>query len=177
MTVSINSFASYTKLKDSNGQYWIDQTTGSDTPPVWCPNQVIDYSFFNFADHNGIYQFQFMSGKPGDEDNSKFQAFTVWRSINNDPHTIYYDSDGVTPLKPGVCKDGQAWGANIPHCKDFNLYKSNFTIPNSLPAGPAILRWLWYGAMTVDGKRVVGPEPSLFANCKDVIIGTSQQCK
>jgi len=57
------------------------------------------------------------------------------------------------------------------------LYKSFFTLPASLPPGDTIFRWIWYGAMTVDGKRVVGPEASLFVNCKDVVIGTPEQCK
>merc|ERR1712232_711101 len=38
------------------------------------------------------------------------------------------------------------------------------------------MRWIWYGAMTTDGKRAIGPEPSLFVNCVDVVIGTPEQC-
>jgi len=174
-TVGINPFNNYANLKDSNGNYWIDHTRPNASEPIWCPSQTIEYSFMNFADHNGIFQFQIMPGKPGDEKEALFKPFTAWKSINNDPDTIYYDEDGVTPLKPGICKDGTAWAPTTGHCKDGNLYKSNFTLP-ALTPGNYIFRWIWYGAMTVDGKRVTGPEPSLFANCKDVIIGSPSQC-
>lgn len=38
------------------------------------------------------------------------------------------------------------------------------------------MRWFWYGAMKTDGERVNGPEHSLFVNCKDVVVGTPEQC-
>jgi len=176
-TVGINKYASYTGIKDVNGEYWIDQTDGNDTRPIWCPGQKIPYSFLNFADHNGIHQFQTMLGKPGDEKEELFKPFTSWKSINMDDGITYYDIDGVTTLKPGVCKGGIPWSPQVGHCRDMSFYKSSFTLPTSLPPGDTILRWIWYGAMTVDGKKVVGPEPSLFVNCKDVIIGTPQQCR
>jgi len=118
-----------------------------------------------------------MPGKPGDERESLFKAFTEWKSINNDESVTYYDIDGVTPLTAGTCKGGIPWSPALGHCRDFTLYKSSFTIPTNVPSGDTILRWIWYGAMTVDGKRVVGPESSLFVNCKDIIIGTPQQCR
>jgi len=118
-----------------------------------------------------------MHGKPGEEREDAFKSFTEWKSINMDPDTTYYDIDGITPLKPGICKGGVAWSPNVGHCRDNNLYKSTFTLPTNLPTGDSIFRWLWYGAMTTDGKHVVGPEDSLFVNCKDVIIGTPQQCR
>jgi len=177
-TVAARSFSGYTNLKDRNGDYWIDQTGGNDTVPVWCPSQTIPYNFFLYADHNGIFQFQSMPGKPGEEKEELFKPFTNWKSINMDNDTTYYAVDGTTPLTPGLCQGGTIpWSPSLPHCRDLSLYKSSFTLPASITPGATILRWVWYGAMTVDGKRVVGPEPSLFVNCKDVIIGTPQQCK
>jgi len=175
-TAAASAFSGYTGLKDASGQYWIDQTGGNDTVPVYCPGQTVHFSVLNYADHNGIYQFQTMPGGPGQEKEGSFKAISEWKSINMDQETTYYDIDGVTTLKPGICKGGIAWSPSVGHCRDFSLFKSSFTVPSNLPTGPTILRWIWYGAMTVDGKKVVGPEPSLFVNCKDVVIGSSGQC-
>jgi len=176
LTIASKYFSSFANLKDPNGNYWIDQTNGSDVEPVWCPSQTIDYSFYNNADHNGIYQFQIMAGKPGDEKESGFKNFTSWKSINNDPDTTYYKEDGVTPYMTGICTNGAAWTPETAHCRDNAFWKSSFQLPADLTPGNYIFRWIWYGAMTLDLKRVNGPEPSLFVNCKDIIIGTPQQC-
>jgi len=63
------------------------------------------------------------------------------------------------------------------HCRDNSLAETTLTIPESMPAGQTVIRWLWYGAMKTDGTRVTGPEHSLFLNCFDVTIGTHEQCK
>jgi len=179
-TIAASYFGTYSNIKDSNGDYWVDRDGGNDKLPIWCPSQNISFNFFLNADHNGIYQFQIMSGKPGDEKEELFKPFTDWKSINMDNDTTYYAIDGVTPLKPHICQGNNAgvpWGPEIAHCRDNSLFHSSFVLPASQPPGNAIFRWIWYGAMTVDGKHVNGPEPSLFVNCKDVMIGTPEQCK
>jgi hypothetical protein len=175
-TVAAKYFSGFQNTKDKNGNYWIDQTGGNDTVPVWCPSQTISFNTFLNADHNGIFQFQLAPGKPGEEKEELFKPFTQWKSINNDANTTYYAQDGVTPLKPGMCAQNVPWSPSVGHCRDNSYYQSTFTLPASAAPGPSILRWIWYGAMTVDGKRVVGPEDSLFVNCKDIIIGTPAQC-
>jgi len=175
-TVKANVFSGFSGLKDNHGDFWIDQTGGDDAKPIWCPSETISYNVLLYADHNGIFQFQTMPGKPGQEKEDLFKPITGWKSINNDNATTYYDTDGITPLKPGICKGGIPWSPQVGHCRDFTFYKSSFTLPASLPPGDTIFRWVWYGAMTVDGQPVVGPEKSLFVNCKDVTIGTPQQC-
>jgi len=171
-TVGNRFFSGYSSLKDDNGDYWVEQTDGNDTRPVWCPGESIPYAIYINADHNGIYRFQMASS----ETESAFKDITSWKSINMDDEP-YYDSDGITQLKPGVCKGGAAWSPAVEHCRDNTLYKSTFTVPTNQPAGNTIFRWIWYGAMTIDGQPVTGPEKSLFVNCKDVIIGSAQQCR
>jgi len=175
-TVGVSRFSGYTGLKDSNGEYWIDQTDGNDTRPIYCPGETFHYSVLLTADHNGIHQFQTMQGKPGSEKEQLFKPISGWKTINNEDDITYYLIDGITPQKPGTCKSGVAWKPEIGHCRDDTLYKDSITLPANLPPGDTILRWVWYGGMTVDGKKVIGPEHSLFVNCKDIIIGTPQQC-
>jgi len=161
-------------LKDPDGNYWVDH---SGTKPMWCPGKTYVLSWYNFADHNGIYRFESQLGNPGDEKEELFKNFTVWKSINNDPDTDYYDRDGVTKIPFGNCTTStQAWAPEVAHCRDETWAKMNLTIPKSMPTGNTVIRLIWYGAMRTNVTRVIGPENSLFTNCLDVVVGDSLQC-
>lgn len=180
-SVDPSKFNQNKDLKDPDGNYWVDQEGGENgTAPVWCPGMNYTLNWYNFADHNGIYQFESQLANPGDETEEAFKSFTNWRSVNSDIDTKYYDTDGVTPLKNIQCTGNQSttpWSPEVPHCKDKSWSKINLAIPEDMPIGNTVVRLIWYGAMTVDLKRVTGPENSLFTNCLDIIISNSSQCR
>merc|ERR1712061_658461 len=105
-----------------------------------------------------------------------FQSFTDWRSINFDSDTHYYMEDGVTDVPDGKCFSGEPWDWSVPHCREKAWANYSVRIPDDMPTGPMVLRWIWRGAVDKDLNYVDGPEKSLFVNCADVIIGTPEQC-
>jgi len=172
------------KWKDQvgpDGQPWVDgndlELSGS--VPIWCPGDVVPIHTFTKADHNGVYRWESQLAAPGRETESNFVNFTAWKSVNQDPDATFYASDGHTQLAPGRCyKPGKCtvWTPKCSHCRNDVFSKTVLTLPTTMPSGQTVLRWFWYGAMTTSGEHVQGPEHSLFVNCKDVVVGTPQQC-
>lgn len=161
-----------------DGTPWI--ATGEGSIPTWCPGDVVPVHTFVNADHNGVYRWESQLASPGKETEKAFVNFTSWASINQDPNADFYAEDGKTKLTPGKCyKPGKCvdWSPHCAHCRNNAFFNTSLTIPSNMPAGETVLRWFWYGAMTTDGVRVHGPEHSLFVNCKDVVIGTAEQCR
>lgn len=176
-TVSPEKFPALKDLIAPDGSKWIDPAR---TIPTWCPGDVIPIHFYIYADHNGVTRWESQLASPGMETEEAFKNFTSWQSDNQDSSTTYYALDGVTELEQGRCTkpdaSNETWTPNFAHCRDNVLAKTVLKLPSDMPAGETVLRWFWYGAMKTDGKRVMGPEHSLFVNCKDVVIGTPQQC-
>jgi len=157
---------------------WV--ATGVGGIPTWCPGDVVPIRTFLNADHNGAYRWESQLAAPGRETEKAFANITSWKSINMDPDTDYYASNGVTKLTPGKCyPPGKcaAWGASCSHCRNNVFSSTSLKLPSSMPAGQTVLRWFWYGAMTTAGVHVHGPEHSLFVNCKDIVVGTAEQCQ
>jgi len=167
-------------IKDQNGEYWIAQNQTQNDPPVWCPGSDVPIRAYLYADHNGVHRWEYQQAEPGQESEEGFQSFTDWRSINSDSDTHYYMEDGVTDVLDGKCIsgefEGQPWDWNVPHCREKTWASYSVRIPNDMPTGPMVLRWIWRGAVNKDLKYVDGPEKSLFVNCADVIIGTPEEC-
>lgn len=161
-----------------DGSPWI--ASGEGGIPLWCPGDVMPIHVFVNADHNGVFRWESQLAAPGMEKEEAFANFTEWRSINQDASADYYASDGKTKLQPGKCiAPGKCreWSPSCPHCRNNVFSNATLTIPQTMPAGKTVLRWIWYGAMTPDGERVHGPEHSLFVNCKDIVVGTAEQCR
>jgi len=160
-----------------DGTPWV--ATGNGSTPTWCPGDVVPIHTYVNADHNGVYRWESQLAAPGAETEKAFVNFTSWKSVNQDPDADFYASDGITKLAPGKCyKPGECetWAPTCPHCRNDVFSSTSLTVPSSMPAGETVLRWFWYGAMNTDGVRVHGPEHSLFVNCKDIIVGTPEQC-
>lgn len=171
-------FGKWKDLVMSDGKPWIAEGEGS--IPVWCPGDVIPVHTYINADHNGVYRWESQLASPGKETEEAFTNFTSWKSVNQDPEADFYASNGITKLTPGKCyKPGKCdkWSPSCPHCRNNVFSNTSLTIPSNMPAGKTVLRWIWYGAMTVAGARVHGPEHSLFVNCKDIIVGSPEQCR
>lgn len=161
-----------------DGTPWI--AAGNGSMPTWCPGDVVPIHIYVNADHNGVYRWESQLASPGREVEAAFANITSWKSVNQDPDTDFYASDGITKLTPGKCyKPGkcETWAPTCPHCRNDVFAKTSLTIPRTMQAGATVLRWFWYGAMTTDGVRVHGPEHSLFVNCKDIIVGTAERCR
>merc|ERR1712137_898064 len=168
-------------LKHPDGTYWVDQTGGqsSHKKPFWCPGTVQKMRMYLYADHNGVFRFESQLSEPGLETEADFKNFTQWQSINVDPETKYFKSDGVTPILGNNCTTPgreDPWSVQTPHCRDTVWAEFPVHIPHNMEAGNTVVRWLWYGAMTLDESYVYGPEHSLFLNCMDVEVGTPEQC-
>jgi len=173
-----DKFNDMADLKDPEGSFWVDH--GASEAPVWCPGSSIDISMYIHADHNGIYRWESQLAKPGAEVEASFENFTSWQSINHDANTEYYlITDGKTHVGldecPGV-QNHSPWAPEVEGCKAETFAKTSMVLPDNLAAGPTVIRWLWYGGRDLEGKRVTGPEPSLFINCLDVVIGSAEQC-
>jgi hypothetical protein len=185
--VAKQSFGKWKNLVGPDGTPWID---GSDMGqlknesegaiPIWCPGDVVRTHTFVNADHNGVYRWESQLAAPGKETEKGFANFTSWNSVNQDPAADFYASDGTTKLSPGRCyAPGKCatWTPKCSHCRNNVFSNTTLTLPSNMPAGPTVLRWFWYGAMQIDGERVNGPERSLFVNCKDIVVGTAEQCQ
>lgn len=161
-----------------DGTPWV--ATGNGSTPTWCPGDVVPIHTYVNADHNGVYRWESQLATPGAETEKAFVNFTSWKSVNQDPDTDFYASDGITKLTPGKCyKPGkcETWSPTCSHCRNDAFSRTSLIVPTDMPAGETVIRWFWYGAMTIDGLRVHGPEHSLFVNCKDIIVGTPEQCR
>lgn len=171
-------FGRWQDLVMPDGKPWI--ATGEGSIPTWCPGDVISVHTYIHADHNGVFRWESQLAAPGEETEEAFVNFTSWKSINQDPDGEFYAADGTTKLtpgkcyEPGTCKD---WLPSCPHCRNNAFSKASLTIPSNMAAGQTVLRWIWYGATTTDGVSVHGPEHSLFVNCKDIVVGTAEQCR
>jgi len=174
--VKPEKFNDMAKLTDPDGEFWVDQLDAPEDP-IWCPGQTVNIRMYLHADHNGVYRWESQLAKPGEEVNGSFQSFTSWRSINHDPNTDYYSTDGVKAVALDDCPNsGGSWANSVANCKTGTFAKTNMTLPDSLPAGPTVIRWLWYGARDLDLHPVTGPESSLFVQCIDVVVGSPEQC-
>jgi len=181
--VSKQFFGKWKDLAAPDGTPWIDngeELGGSQgAVPVHCPGDVIPVHTFVKADHNGVYRWESQLASPGRETEIAFVNFTSWKSVNQDPDADFYAADGKTKLTPGRCyKPGKCttWSSKCSHCRNDAFSKTSLSLPINMPAGATVLRWFWYGAMETNGERVMGPEHSLFVNCKDITIGTAEQC-
>jgi hypothetical protein len=171
----------YKDVVDSDGAPWIVDSQQNESIPIWCPGDAIRTHTLVTADHNGVYRWESQLAAPGKETESAFKNFTSWKSVNQDPDTDFYASDGTSKLLPGKCYPPgrcETWTPKCGHCRNSVFSKTTLTLPSTMPAGPIVLRWFWYGAMTTGGERVTdGPEQSLFVNCKDIVVGTVEQCQ
>lgn len=187
-TIPSKYFGKWKDVLGPGGTPWIDgsdvgqqKNTSQQGPvPVWCPGDTVTTHTFVTADHNGVYRWESQLAAPGKETEKGFANFTSWKSVNQDADTDYYASDGTTLLSPGECYAPgkcRTWNPQCGHCRNDVFSKTTLTLPSNIPAGQTVLRWFWYGAMKTDGERVTGPEHSLFVNCKDIIVGTADQCQ
>ena len=142
---------------------------------------------FIHQDHNGVWRWEAANASPGQTPvETDFTNVTAWRWFSSDKDTRYYNSDGKTPINATTCYDeatgnkGQPikWDPTLPNCKttkhanyDSAVWsETEWTLSPSFKPGSYTFRWIWYGAANTNGKRVYGAEPSLFANCVDVVV-------
>ena len=126
---------------------------------------MMRFSYFINADHNGVYRWESQLAQPGHERENSFRPFSGWRSINADNATEYYNSTSLKRIPTGWCPSKLvAWTPRVAHCRDNVFAETAMLLPSHLPPGPTVVRWIWFGAMTVNGTRVTGPEHSLFVN-------------
>lgn len=149
-----------------DGTPWIEQNPSKTT---WCPGETYAIRYHILADHNGVYRWESSLGAPGSETEESFVPFTDWVSFNADANTKYYHEDS-TEWDINSCING-SWSPHVTHCKDQAFAETHLTIPSNLPQGETVVRWIWFGALQTDGTPAVGPEPSLFANCVDIVVG------
>jgi len=174
--VSPDKWSGKQGLLAPDGTPWIDPTGGTGKVTTWCPGTTVPFRFYSNADHNGVVRWESQLASPGAETEEGFKNFTDWVSFNNDPATNYYTKDGEK-LQPDVCSSVDVpWAPEVGHCRDDVFAETTLTLPADMPAGQTVFRWFWVGAMKTDGTRVNGPEPSLFANCVDIVVGTPEQC-
>jgi len=180
--ISKQFFGKWKNHVGPDGKPWIDGSEVEQTAnsiPIWCPGDAISTHTFVNADHNGVYRWESQLASPGRETEQKFVNFTSWKSVNQDSDADFYASDGTTKLIPGKCyKPGKCaqWTPKCSHCRNKVFSNTTLTLPSNMPSGQTVLRWFWYGAMKTSGERVTGPEHSLFVNCKDIVVGTTEQC-
>eukprot|EP00406_Dinophysis_acuminata_P059047 CAMPEP_0179281670 /NCGR_PEP_ID=MMETSP0797-20121207/37276_1 /TAXON_ID=47934 /ORGANISM="Dinophysis acuminata, Strain DAEP01" /LENGTH=253 /DNA_ID=CAMNT_0020990391 /DNA_START=60 /DNA_END=818 /DNA_ORIENTATION=- len=172
-----DQFGAAKTLRTAEGNLWVSKDGGGGRSVCWFPGQTVTIHVMLVADHNGVYRWESQLAAPGEEAEGAFKNFTPWRSVNNDPDTNYYDTDGVTPLVPGNCSTSPSkWSPHVAHCRDNTWGQTSLKVPLDMPAGRTVVRWLWYGAMTTGGQRLGGGEHSLFVSCADVTVGTPAQC-
>lgn len=174
-TAAPKYFPHFTKMTDPDGNLWVDPTGGLGHKTVWCPGKNYTINGYINADHNGVYRWEAQLSEPGKEIEKNFKNFTSWTPVNQDNNTRYY-INGTTLVPPEKCFDGNTVTYNTPHCRDGGWFQTNLTIPESLPIGNTVIRWIWYGGMDPNQTKYFDPEHSLFVNCVDVIIGNETQC-
>jgi hypothetical protein len=149
---------------------------------MWCPGDKIPIRYYVFTDHNGVWQWEAQRASPGEEVEENFSMITERISVNNYVKNNvslanYFMDDGVTPIPAGSCEDGSEWKVTNNECMNQMFAETTLELPLDMPAGETVLRWRWFGSMDTSGRVVDGnAERSLFLNCKDVVIGTADQC-
>ncbi|CAK0875202.1 unnamed protein product [Prorocentrum cordatum] len=174
--VARDRFGDMQSLRTPEGDFWIDEGGPDQPAPVLCPGDAVPVHFVIMADHNGAYRWEAQRADPGEESEAAFQNFTPWISLNNDGATEYFRKDGVTPHETDRCSiddDNRsfAWSWSIEDCRKDTWARTLVALPSDMPPGRHVLRWLWLGGLTTEGRRVVGPEPAIFVNCVDVVVG------
>lgn len=193
-TVAPSKFGTtLSSARHPDGSYWIDRNGGTVERPIWCPGDVIPIRYYINADHNGVFWWESQLAAPGEEKERPFRRFSERMSVNNYAQSVQYPNgtetivqfanyfmaeDGVTEIPAGTCKGGTVWSEVKSHCIDNMFAATTLEIPPDMEIGETVLRWMWFGATDTTGAVVADAEAekSLFVNCKDVIIGSPEQC-
>jgi hypothetical protein len=132
----------------------------------------------------GVWFWESQQAAPGEEREGEFVRITPHTSVNNyvkdgkELANYFSSEDGVTKIEAGSCKDGAAWSWSRDQCMPGMFAETTLVLPTDMHRGETVMRWRWYGAMDESGTFVADSvaERSLFVSCKDVIVGTAEQC-
>lgn len=175
-------------LKHADGSYWIDEHGGTSNIPVYCPGDTIPTRYYINADHNGYWHWESQLAAPGEEVEFEWTMISERISVNNYVRNgvqyanYFASSDGLSTIPAGTCTGSQGldWRRDYAHCMDNMFAEVNLTLPANMSPGATVLRWRWYGGVDENGMAVSDdsqpPEKSLFVNCKDIHIGTPDEC-